>query len=123
MKISIHYAEIAKSGQRWGQQTIDLLSYIRFLIQHDVQAGPSATTAAPSEVKQPLKEPAKPPVEAANLRTGDTNGIKSLEAPVEVPASSVETTVKEGTEGSTVPKGPEAPRSVAREKLAYLLRK
>lgn len=91
------------------------------------KAEPSATTA-PSEVTPP-KEPAKPPdaeaaeaAEAENLRTGDTgntNGNKSLDPPVEVSAS-VETT-KEGQQGS-VPEAPEAPRSV-REKLAYLLRK
>jgi len=97
------------------------------------KAEPSETTAAPSEVKpEPLKEPPKPPLdaeaaEAKNLRTGDTsdtsdtNGIKSLDSP-EVSASPVETT--EGSQqSSTVPEAPEAPRSVAREKLAYLLRK
>lgn len=96
-----------------------------------VQAEPSETTAAPSEVKpEPLKEPPKPPLdaeaaEAKNLRTGDTsdtsdtNGIKSLDSP-EVSASPVETTVL--GQQSSVP-APEAPRSVAREKLAYLLRK
>eukprot|EP00435_Cladocopium_sp_Y103_P017885 s1262_g4.t1 len=89
---------------------------------HRGKAEPGEATAAPSEVKPPLKEPLPPLDEAENLRTGDTgdaNGIKSLDT---APVSSVETT-KDGTQGSVPVPPVEAPRSKAREKLAYLLGK
>lgn len=88
----------------------------------ETKAEPGEATAAPSEVKPPLKEPLPPLDEAENLRTGDTgdaNGIKSLDT---APVSSVETT-KDGTQGSVPVPPVEAPRSKAREKLAYLLGK